>query len=190
MKQPHLLKLYRHSRYLPPVDWSHNSSPTGKTQDIKNWWIKAKDELKKSVLDKREKDEYVEAVCTIISELPDVTIFSHEHYTEGGGHANPQVISNEDIISITPLRKTSRMPVAGEMACVEWIDASHNSTPATIEEVENSSGVVGITQLGFLMHKNEERVIIGGRYNSKYKKYRYLGAIPTVNITKMTVLEV
>jgi hypothetical protein len=81
-------------------------------------------------------------------------------------------------------------PVAGDMVVSHWFDASHNNTPATIEEVSTSKGIMDITQLGFLMHANESRVFMGGRYNPSLKKYRYLGAVPTVNITSTKKLMV
>jgi hypothetical protein len=188
MKNIKLLKLYRHPTFLPPVGWSHNSNPTGKGQDIPRWWKKANIKLRKEVLSERKLDEDISAVCLVIAELSNVTIFCHSFNLKSEWYSNPQVVANKDIKESIKLKKGGNSPSKGDMVYAEWLDATLNPTPATVDEVRNSFGLIKVGQLGFLMHKNKSRVFIGGRYNATHKKYRHLEAIPTVNITKMVCL--
>lgn len=185
-----LLKLYCHPYVLPPVVWHHNSSPMGEKQDIPSWWTKSDPKFKKEVFEKRERDDDIDAVCVVISKLPKVTIFCHSYSLDDGFFANPQVIANKDIKEVKDLVKVKDDASQGDMIYAEWEDASINRGAKTFEEVEKSYGLVKSAQLGFLIHKNEKRVYIGGRFNHSYKKYRQLEAIPTGNILKMVKLQV
>lgn len=181
----------KHPCHLPPhVAKDRTLSPTDGSQNIGAWWVNAKPEFKETVLAEGEGNNNIEAVGIIIEKLPDVTIFSHEYNEKFNRHTNPQVIANKDVIKIIPLKETNRKPTGGDMICTRWIDASHNNTPTTIDEIKNVKGTMDIIQLGFFMHGDEERVIIGGMRDPRCQKYSYLGAIPTTNITKTTVLDV
>ncbi len=185
-----LFKLSKHPCYLPPqVARERTLAPAGDSQYIVDWWVSAEPKFKETVLSERETAGSIEAVGVIIEKLDDVTIFSHEFNEKFNRHTNPQVIANRDIVEVLSLKETNRKPTSGDMVCTRWIDASHNNTPATIDEIRNVKGTMDIAQLGFFMHGDEERVIVGGTRDLKCQKYSYLGAIPTINITKTTVLD-
>jgi|GEM_PF-3476717 hypothetical protein len=186
-----LFNLHRYPYYLPPhVIRDRTLFPADGPQNIKDWWVNARPEFRELVLAEKDVGDSVEAVGIIVERPDVVTIFSHEYNEKLNRHTNPQVIANSDIIEVLPLKETSKKPAAGDMIYAQWIDASHNNIPATINEIAGVRGIVTISQFGFFMHGDSERVIIGGSYSAKTKKYSYLGAIPTVTISKVTVMEV
>jgi len=186
-----LFKLRGNPYYLPPAMVRDRTlSATDGPQDIKGWWTNGTREFKESVLANGGEGGHVEAVGVVIEKLDDVTLFSHEYNEKFNRHTNPQVIANKNIIETLPLRMVSKEPTEGDMVCTHWTDASHNNIPVTIDDIRDDRGIMDIIQLGFLMHRNEERIIMGGSYNPRDKRYRYLGAIPTVNISKIDVLTI
>ena len=184
-----LYTLYRHSSYLQPLTRVKTQSPVSDKQNLLEWWKGASKELKDEVLSDREKDEAIQAVGVEVARNSKVVIFAHEFVPEFNKYTNPQVIALKDIADAVILRPQKRtVPQIEDMVMVEWEDASTNPTPATIEDIKNVRGILDVINVGFLMDQNEERTFIGGRYNPTYAKYRYVGAIPTKNIKKITRL--
>ena len=184
-----LLKLRRGSLYLPPPNRELTLSSALASQNVDEWWKESSEEFKKKVLAKQDKVYDIEAIGIVIAKLDDVTIFSHEYGEKHDKHTNPQVIANEDVASITTLKKTSRVPKIGEMAYMEWVDATHNNSPATLKDLETAEGIVKVIQLGFLLHLNEERIFTGGRYTKGLDRYKYLSAVPACNVKELVALE-
>ena len=184
-----LIKLYRGSCYLPQdVIKDRTLHPTSDPQDIKRWWLNAKPEFKEMVLFKRDEDERIEAVGTVVEKLPDVTIFSHQFEEAFNRHSNPQIVPNEDVREIVDLSTTGGRAEIGDMVLVRWVDASHNNTPLTFKEAAKDwEGVIYVIQTGFLIHKNGVRIMLGGRYNED-GKFKYITAIPAENVKSMTKL--
>ena len=191
-----LIKLYRGSFYLPQlVPNNRNLSFRAEAQDIKSWWSEASPKFKETVLSERKEteygpaDEYIEAVGVIIEQLNDVTIFSHQWEDRLNKHTSPQVIASSDIIEIVSIKEAPKRVEIGSMVKVAWVDASHNITPLTTEEASSGwKGTIELTQFGFLIHQNEQRVMIGGRYLDRTKQYKFVQAIPTSCVRSMVCL--
>lgn len=184
-----LIKLYQGPCYLPQdVVKDRTLSPTSEPQDIKRWWTNATEEFKKLVFEKRTKDENIEAVGVIIEQLSDVTIYAHQYGNKK--YTSPQIVPNEDIREIVDLKETTDEPKLGDRVLVHWVDASHNNTPISFEEAANDwEGIIDITQWGFLIHRNDERVMLGGSWNKNVGKFKYITAIPRENVRSMVRLE-
>jgi len=73
---------------------------------------------------------------------------------------------------------------------MEWMDATHNNSPATLKDLETAEGISRVIQLGFLLHKNDERIFTGGRYTKVLNRYKFIGAVPTCNVKELIALEI
>lgn len=176
--------------YLPPNEKKVTTlNPRGSVKDVLSWYENATPAFKKELFSRRTADEDIYAVATVIKKLPKVTIFSHGYNSRFKRHSNPQIVPNSDIKSIRVLKGCKDRVRCKDMVYVEWVDATHNNTPATVKDVAKDYGLVDICQFGFLMHRNKKRVFIGGRYNKEDKKYRFLEAVPVENIRKLVKLK-
>lgn len=196
MENIKLIKLYRQPFYLPRSVGDvndRNFSSRGVGKGVANWWINATSAFKEKVLSERKEteygpaDDYIEAVGIVVVKIDEVTIFSHQWEEKSDGHTHPQVIANKDIIEIKPLKEVDGdVKYYGDMVVFDWLDASHNTSPLKLEEAASGwDGLIKITQTGYLLHRDERRVMIGGRYLPRTKQYKFIDGIPTENVGKM-----
>jgi hypothetical protein len=71
-----------------------------------------------------------------------------------------------------------------------WKDAAVFSTiVADKAEAERKAKTAVISQVGFLISEDEEKIIIGWEYHEYNKKFRHISSIPKSSIIEMVTLK-